>query len=330
MTKLKLSKLGVAPGYRCNFRCGHCCNLAGVPGIDEFDPSAPSISGPAAKIPGFLMKSPVEKEQVSFFDFCQPGNLTESEVHVISAAIKKFNVELVQFTGGETTFYLKNINQILLKAGDLARCRIGVTTNGHFAKTTGAAIKVLQSLCKWDIVQLSYDKFHKKFLPFSRVRNLKRACDKLGKRLTISLSIQSPVDVLLLNKLKGAGIKDVKVQKIISVGAARINGVAFPTLTFDKKVLYKKCPGIKAIIYLCGRGFSNCCVTLSLCGKYPGVYYPTVEALLKSKFYRLMAENTFGQILRKFNLPKTELQPQHSSGCVLCEYIFNKRPEYIS
>ena len=263
-------------------------------------------------------------------EFCQPGGMSGEEVRTVAAAIKRYGVGIVQFTGGETTFYLKQIDQILLESGDLSRCRIAITTNGHFAKTTGAALKVLKSLRKLDIVQLSYDKFHGKFLPFSNVENLRCACEVLGTRLTVNLSIQSPTDLLLLPKLKAAGITDVKVQKILPIGAAKLNGVAFPTLAFDKKVLSKKCPGVNAIIYLCGRGFSNCCVTLALCGKYPGMYYPTVEKLLRSKVYRLMAENTFGRIMKKLSFPATDLKPEHSSECVLCEYIFKNRPEALA
>lgn len=330
MIRKKLKKIAVSPGYKCNFKCAHCCNLSGVSGLEDLLRSAPSVSRPLAEVSLFLNNAPVAQGAGRIFDFCQPDNLTSKEILTISRAIRNYGVGLVQFTGGETTFYLKEINQILEKSGDLSGCRIAITTNGHFAKTIPSALKVLSSVCKLDIVQLSYDKFHKKFLPFSNVKNIKDACVLLKKRLTINLSIQSPTDLLLINDLNGIGIKDVQIQKVLPVGAAKLNRVAFPVQAFDKKVLSKKCPGINAIVYLCGRGFSHCCVTLALSGKYSGIYRPTVGSLLKSKAYRLMADNTFGQIMKKLDIPTAELKPEHSSECILCEYIFGKRPEHIS
>lgn len=330
MTSGKLRKLAVSPGYKCNFKCGHCCNLAGVPGIDEFDAGTLSLSGAASEITAFMPGGSPVKAGGRIFDFCQPGGMTEKEALAVAAAIRGYGVRLLQFTGGETTFYLRDINRILQKAGDLSRCCVAVTTNGHFAATAGAAMKVLGSVSKLDIVQLSYDKFHAEFLPFFKVRNLIEACGRLGKLLTVNISLQSPADLLLVNKLKAAGIKDVTYQKIIPVGAAKINKVSFPALAFDKKVLAKKCPGINSIIYLCGRGFANCCITLALSGKYPGMYHPTVGKLMRSRVYRLMSGNTFGQIMKKFGLPSAELRAEHSYECVLCEHIFKNRPEYLA
>lgn len=330
MFRKRLKKLAVSPGYKCNFRCAHCCNLSGVPGVDIFDRGTSSFSGLPPEIPEFLSASPVPQKTGSVFAFCQPDKLSSKEVLTIARVIKNYGVGLVQFTGGETTFYLNEINRILDESGDLSKCRIAITTNGHFAKTVSSSLKVLKSIHKLDIVQLSYDKFHGKFLPFKNVKNIKQACDKLGKRLTVNISIQSPTDLLMMSDLKVIGIKDLQIQKVIPVGAAKLNQVAFPVLQFDKKVLSRKCPGIYALVYLCGRGFSHCCVTLALSGKYPGIYRPTISSLLKSKGYRLMAENTFGQIMKKFGISVTELGPEHSSDCILCEYIFKKRPGYLS
>lgn len=251
--------------------------------------------------------------------------LSGEETLLIQREIKKHRLERLLFVGGETTLYVPEINQVLSGLKTLPKINVTITTNGYFAKTSAAAKKMMASFMKLDSVQLSYDKFHCKFLPFKCVRNLRNACKSLGIDFSVLTAIQDPMDLVLLKKLwKLDGVK-VGISKVLPIGNAQKNKIGMRYPFFDKTVLLEKCPGLKSIIYLCGKGFTSCCSVLTRDNKAGALFGGTVDEFFKKPFYRMMTVSSFSDLADKFKVSVDNPGPEYSSHCVLCGHIYSKK-----
>lgn len=239
-------------------------------------------------------------------------------------AIRKFDIRSLHFLGGEPTLYIAQTNSMLEELSPLARYTIRITTNGHFATNKTAAVSVLSSYLRLNAVELSYDRFHEQFLPFRNVRNLQTACASLGVKFGVVAAIQSPLDLIWLDKLRSLGNFPVGIQKVLPIGSAEKNGVAYQHPVFDRSVLRKFCPNRRVLTYMPRKGFSVCCSSL-VYGKYGAVAaHPDLQTYLGSKFYRLITGTNFKDIISRSGLRDISFSPQDSSPCVLCEKIFRK------
>lgn len=275
-----IKELGVILGYRCNFKCSHCC-----------------VWG------------------------CGPLSLTSEEKYKIVSAINKYSPRTIRFVGGEPALYLKTINAMLAEVRDLSVSKVLITTNGSFAATVESAIRVLKSFRKLDSVQLSYDKYHAEFLPFESVKNLYSACETVGIKFCVVYTISSPMDLVGLRKLESVGKFKILVSKVMRAGAAARNGIEYAYPSFDEGVLRQRCALRNGVGYVCGRGFSLCCSNLMYEADLP-VAHGSIDEHRKSRFYRLISQMTFGQLLKKAGLSSDNLPPRCSMTCNLCEYVF--------
>ncbi len=258
---------------------------------------------------------------------CSPdasAALNPREESLLLDAVESHGMKTLHFLGGEPTLYLDRTNAFLSKLGKLNKFKVKITTNGHFAKTKSSAVTLLSSFKKLDSVQLSYDKFHKKFLPFSYIRNLHNACRSLNIGFGVVASVQSPMDMLLLNKLKDIGDFQIGMQKVLPVGRARSNRIFYQHPSFDRNVLSRRCPNKKVITCLPEKGFSICCSSLVFDTNIQNICHPTLKAHLDSEFYRMMRSLSFRGIIKKFGLNMAPFLPEDSAPCVLCEKVFRK------
>lgn len=277
-----IRKLGIVVGTACNFNCGHCL---------------------------------IKKEDRS-------ERLTQKEIRLLCDTVAEYRPKSILFTGGEPTFWIKEINEIISSHPSPANLKITLTTNGHFAGTVSSAKKVLSSFSKLDYVQLSYDAFHKVFLPLSKAKNLYSACTESKIGFSAILTMSSPLDLVLVKQLRSLGRLKIGVQKVANIGEAKRNGIRFIFPCFDKKVLSKYCPNKNSLGYICGRGFSVCCAELAFNTSMPGVFHATLGEHLVSPLYRLMRKHNFLELMEILRVPKKSLLPDHSSECVLCDHIF--------
>lgn len=282
---VKFKQLGIIVGTKCNFHCAHC----------------------------------------ALEDRERGRNLSAKEIHILKNSIAEYAPRELLFTGGEPTFYIHLINELISAHPKPHKCRIIVTTNAHFAKSIPAARKVLTSFIALNNVQVSYDKFHKKFLPLANVKNLYTACKEMRLSFLALFAIQSPLDLPLMAELSKLGKFRIGVQKVIPHGQARKNGVGFIHTVFDKKVLNKRCPNLGRIAYTRGHGFSVCCSDLLRLKSKTQLAHLTIKEHLASDFYKLMSGHTFRELIQKFSLPDSPLKPEHSDECVLCKHIFTQR-----
>jgi MoaA/NifB/PqqE/SkfB family radical SAM enzyme len=254
------------------------------------------------------------------------GNISQEinlkEINLIVSEINSYNLKNILFVGGEVLFYIKKINQIMSNIGGLKRKNIKITTNGSFAKDLNSAINALNSFLKLDGVQLSYDIFHKEFLPFKNVENLYKACKKLKKDFSVILTVSNPLDLVLVKELRKIGKFRIGVQKVLPIGRAIKNKVYFNPLKFDGRVLNKKCPGRKEIVYICGKGFTTCCSNLIYNTSIKGIVHKSIEEHRESRFYKLISSYNFKKLAEVFSVEISKNLPYLSLECNLCQYIF--------
>lgn len=249
-------------------------------------------------------------------------SLTEAEKLSLIRIIKKRHIPALFFVGGETSLYIKDINRILDAVFPEIKPKVRITTNGYFADSVENAVKTLKRFRLLSGVQLSYDKYHSRFMPLRKVKNLYLACRDLKIPFSCILSIASPMDLMLLNDLKRLGKFRVAIQPVHPIGAAEEHGLDFQYPSFDPGVLKKYCPNRGRLIYLCGEGFTICCSYLSLQKDSSKYVHPTISAHKRSRFYKLVANNTFGSMMSVKGISTGDLLPKDSSPCNLCSRIF--------
>jgi MoaA/NifB/PqqE/SkfB family radical SAM enzyme len=250
------------------------------------------------------------------------AKLRNNEKELIIREVNNHKIKNILFVGGETTLYIKDINQVLSGLEGLKRKNIKITTNGSFAKDSNSAINTLNSFLKLDGVQLSYDIFHKEFLSFKNVENLYKACKKLKKDFSVILTISSPLDMVLVKELRKIGKFRIGVQKVLPIGRAIKNKVYFNSVKFDGRVLNKKCPGRKEIVYICGKGFTTCCSNLFYNTSIKGIVHKSIKEHRKSRFYKLISSYSFKKLAEVFSVEIPKDMPYLSLECNLCQYIF--------
>lgn len=247
--------------------------------------------------------------------------LTAAEKELVAGTVRRSGAGNLLFVGGEPTLYIPDMNEIVSKLGN-SLPNIRMTTNGHFAKSKAAAVKVLRRIPGLSGVNLSYDSLHEKFLPEENIENLYRACIDCGLNFAVLLSLRSPMDLALLKRINKAGKFRVLIQKMLPVGAAKANDLGFKYPSFDDGVFSMHCPTRDNLIYMCGQGFTVCCGALAFGPGVSRAVFPTLEGLMSSEFYKLVAKNSFSGMIKKLKLSALRFKPEHSAPCVLCEYLF--------
>jgi hypothetical protein len=230
----------------------------------------------------------------------------------------------VLFVGGEPTLYIQDINKILTSRSQVFVGRVAITTNGYFAKTLFSAKKVLTSFLKLDSVQLSFDKFHCKFLPFANVKYLSKACSDLGIGFSVLTAIQDPMDLILLKKLWALGRIKVGISKVLPLGSAKISKTGMKYPSFDRSVLMRKCPGRDNLIYLGSKGFTSCCSMLTRNTRNTALFADTIAEFYKKPFHNLILKNNFRDLIKRFGIHLGEPLPEWSNPCVICGQIFSQ------
>jgi len=252
-----------------------------------------------------------------------PRALSRSEEASLRALLSKKKFESVLFVGGEPTLYIDKINRVLAGLPKSSETKIYITTNGYFAKSRDAALKTLTSFHGLDAVQLSFDKYHQAFTDTKKVEILRQACLELGLKFSVLMSIQSPLDLTILKKLKNPDKLDICVQGVQLLGAASDNCLEYEYPSFDKRVLTRSCPNVDAIVYICGEGFSTCCTQLVFKKDNRSFVHKTIKQHMASKFYKMLHTNTFRDLLRKSGISQSSLPPRCSHPCNLCSYILD-------
>lgn len=236
--------------------------------------------------------------------------------------VKKHRPQRLQFTGGEPTFYINEINNIIKSHPDKNNFSVLITTNGWFSNTKKQITDILSKFVRITDLQLSFDKFHGSKLKLSNIRNLKDYCIESKIEFNLSMCITTPLELIEAKQIRNQlGIK-IAFQKVNLSGRAKINNLSFCYPNFEKETLNKKCPGLGTMNYICGKGFSICCSNLIFNHDKKEIYHSSISEHLNSDFFIAHENNTLGELAQKKGINTSQLSPSHSSPCNLCEHIF--------
>jgi organic radical activating enzyme len=272
----------VMPGLFCNFSCAHC---------------APS-SGPRAKY-----------------------RLTPEELSRIHLEVSTRKPRALLFTGGEPTFHVDEINQVIAAHPDINNCLVEITTNGWFAKSIDQIDETFSRFKKISHIQLSYDSYHKERPSIEEAKLLKRACEMRGITFSISIAISEPSDLIFVESVRQQTGANVTNSRVEAAGRAKRTKTAFKHFDFNPSVLEKMCPNLGTMNFICGKGFSVCCTNLVFNAQKQNYFHDSIDEHLNSQFFKLVSTHTFGQIAEKLNLKLDSFQPEHSNVCGMCEHL---------
>ena len=249
------------------------------------------------------------------------SELTLEEKNQIILDLQKFAPPKLTFTGGEPTLYIDLVNELTESHPDLSNCQVWITTNGKFARSPELALGTLKKFHKLDLVQMSLDIFHGNIRNKSKVENLNRACEELHIPLVLTMAISNPMEIAIAKTYTDSLNIKINFQKVGAVGRARENGIEFKYEKFEPEVLSKKCPNNGSVAYIAGKGYSSCCSALVFDHDLAGATHKTLDQHLSSPFRRAILNMTMEQLALEKNLDLTNLAPELSSICRMCEWI---------
>lgn len=282
MQNSQLDSIHVMPGLFCNYTCTHCVNDSG---------------------PKMTKK------------------INVNEIEKVQNDIIKYRPKMLQFSGGESSFYDQEINQLVKVHPELDSCDVVLTSNGWYGKSLEITQKTLDKFYKISQIILSFDVFHGNEAKVDYLENIKEYAKSKNINLVVSFCISSPLDLIKAKTV----LQDIDIsviyQRVDSVGRAKLNNLGYNFPVFDKEVLNQTCPNINCLSFIPEKGFSICCGNLMFNGDNPGIYHEKASDHFESKFFKGLKNKTFGQLLKEKNISTNSLKAQHSSACSLCEFI---------
>jgi len=275
--------LNVILGYRCNYTCSHCGNN----------------SGPANT----------------------SSDLSNEEISQIKQLIATRPPRMILYSGGETTLYIDQINSITEAHPAPEKLNVTVVTNGWFGSSEEKVADTLGRLRKLSAVDFSYDKFHGSKTRFEYIGRVARYCRSQAIDFKVTMSLSTPLELLDAKRIRDELDIPIQYQRVINSGRAKVNKAGFQYFSFDRAVLDRKCPAKGMISFLPGKGFSTCCSSVIFNRTIPGTFHRDLDQHLQSEFFRDLQDKTLGQIAEDRGLKVSDLTPEHSLECNLCELI---------
>lgn len=286
-TDIRIDTIHVMPGLYCNFYCSHCVN----------------DSGPK-----------------------QTLKVTPSELKYIRESISLYRPKRLQFTGGEPTFYIDEINNIIESHKNINECEVQITTNGWYANSMSEVESNLGKINKIDFILLSYDKYHSSKITPSQVSLLKKYCGMKSIKFCVSMCITTPLEAIEAKKIMNEINVDFLFQKVDATGRAKKNKLKYQYPTFEESVLDGKCPNLGTLSYIPQKGFTVCCSNLIFNSKeVTNFCHENANEHLASDFYESMSNHTFRELLEEKKLDTKSLKANLSSPCALCETIWESK-----
>ena len=279
--KHNLELLHVVPGYFCNLSCDHCG----------------TNSGPHNK-----------------------SKLLQQEISELRQQLETDPPPTLLFSGGEPTFHIEIINDLILSAQKKRSPKIIITTNGWFSYSPESISKTLEKFEQIDSIQLSFDLFHGNTLTPVNALYLSDYCKRKKINFNISVCVSRPLDVILAKKIFKNKNIPINFQKVESSGRAKDKGVYYKYNLFSKSVLNKKCPNLGQISYISGKGYSVCCSNLVFNKQNKIYWHNKIEDHISSPFYQNLNKNTFKDILEKKKIDLSLLTNEISTPCSVCEF----------
>ena len=188
--------LGIILTEKCNIKCAHCI----------FDCNHTSIN-----------------------------QLDESTIkNLITQAANIEMIKLIGFTGGEPFLEYDKLVRLVDFTSSIGMMA-SVITNGFWAESFGEAVKKLERLSNLNNLAVSTDRFHQKFIPVHKVKNVIKACHELSILCYVRISyLNDPAaEIQLINNQ----LKDVEEYYVLESQPVTPSGRAASQI--DAKTLFE-------------------------------------------------------------------------------------------
>jgi MoaA/NifB/PqqE/SkfB family radical SAM enzyme len=276
-----LEILHIMPGLLCNFQCTHCVNDSGPNRSEKMD---------------------------------------SAQVENVFREVRERGPKRLVFTGGEPTLHIDIINRLIEAHPDQNSLEVFMTTNGWYSKNAQTLKLTLDKIRKLTHLQLSYDIYHGTKVTTEDIFRLRDEVRGRGVEFNISVCITSPQELIQANRLQKELSELVIFQRVDAVGRAKTNQLQFKYPDFEPEVLNRKCPNLGQMSFIVNKGFSVCCSNLAFNPSPPQeVFHESIDSHMQSEFYRNLETKTFGQMLKEKGISPSNLGPDFSSPCRICE-----------
>jgi organic radical activating enzyme len=181
-----LSTIGFMLTYKCTISCPHCIVCAG----------------------------PKRKEEIKSDDCLE-------WIRQVSL-YKNTKIRGVAFTGGEPFYFLSKLAKYSEYASKL-NLITSVVTNAYWASSKEEALRTLDKLPFINMLSISTDLYHQKFIPFEFIKNAIYAARKLEKLYTIAVCTENPEDedyLKIIEALEAIGEK-MNIRESITLPIGR-------------------------------------------------------------------------------------------------------------
>lgn len=125
------------------------------------------------------------------------------------------------FYGGEPTFEIEAINEIIKAHPQRENLNVQITTNGWFARNSERTNLILSQFVQINHLQLSFDNYHDNQLTEKEIQRLFDFCKSKKISTNISVTIENPGELLeIAIPLKNIST-NIVFQKIEASGRAK-------------------------------------------------------------------------------------------------------------
>lgn len=179
----------------------------------------------------------------------------------------------VSFTGGEPFIFLDRLKFAVREATRVG-LKKGIVTNAFWANSQKKAEYILGDIKKYgeiDQLNISTDRFHERFIPFSNVVNAARACKKLKINTKIrifhigfSKDVQYRAVSLIKRRLKKAWGKVIEIhsQPLIVFDGMKVDKRQIGVRYSSRLPVKNSCFALRTIFIACNGDVYPCCAGL--------------------------------------------------------------------
>lgn len=182
---------------------------------------------------------------------CRPDSsecLSDKEIDGILDYIESNNnVTSVSITGGEPLLRYEKVKEIIRRCHD-AKKIVSLVTNGFWGKTLENAMSIAKELkkCGLDIMSLSYDEYHKEYIPPQYISHALMAIKAVNIKVALNITVDKNRHNLNLVEELGEAVFGVQLGIMPVCRTGNANDIDETLLyVHESNIISKRCPSFR-------------------------------------------------------------------------------------
>jgi MoaA/NifB/PqqE/SkfB family radical SAM enzyme len=273
---------------------------------------------------------------------CGPDKTEKLSPEAVKNCLKALpNIGISEFciSGGEPFLFLREIKDILAFANSL-NLKTNLGTNGYWGVSYNKSFEILKQLSSFglNMLLLSADKYHQKFISIERLINILNAAKDIGikVKITVDMTKKDRESILIAKRLKDYDcLISLKEPKLVGRAIKNIKIDDIYNFTSKEKYIFSKCVQIDSpAITPDGRVWICCGIPF---GKYyytkhnntplvlGNIYEESLEQILRTnenniilQILRTEGPIKFVDILERSSGKEYEFRNKYHEICELC------------